>query len=80
MAKEATHTPLHGAKPVPTIHLVMIQVATLIAVLSGTGYAFAPPAKADFFKEVALLAVAFLFGKFTNGFSGGREKAKEEQS
>lgn len=63
-------------KAVPTIHLVMIQVAAGLTFLSGTAYLFAPPEKSDFFKDTALLCLAFLFGKFTNGFGGGKDSVR----
>ncbi len=64
------------ARPVPTLHLVMIRISCGVAALGGIGYYFAPVDKASFFRDISLIALSFLFGKATNGFGERPDLAK----
>jgi len=46
----------------------MVWVATLLAVLAGIAYFFAPAGKSEAFMSFMTLAGGFIFGKFTNGY------------
>lgn len=65
---EKVNKPRRRAKTVPTLHLVMIRMAAGGICLCGLAYYFATAEKAAFFARLAEWCMAFLFGKFTNGF------------
>lgn len=59
-----------AARPVPSLHHYMMIASVALEMFLAVLWFCAPPEKARFLEVLLPMPMAFLFGKFTNGFGG----------